>query len=105
MGGNILFLGVDTFLYLIIIVICEYFENNRWENKIDEKLVTNLDELSISERAHENTQISVKNISKVFKTKRKKVLAVENYSFAVEPYECFGMLGTNGAGKAPFLKF
>jgi len=48
--------------------------------------------------------ILVEKISKTFRTKKKKVKAVDNISFEVKPGEIFGLLGPNGAGKTTTLR-
>lgn len=44
--------------------------------------------------------IVVKNLSKSFKN----IHAVKNISFQVEKGSCFGLLGSNGAGKSTTIK-
>ena len=46
----------------------------------------------------------VKNLSKVYSSRRGKSLAVRDLSFGVKSKECFGLLGLNGAGKTTTLK-
>ncbi len=46
----------------------------------------------------------LKNLSKVYKSRRVKSLAVNNLSVGIKPKECFGLLGLNGAGKTTTLK-
>ena len=53
----------------------------------------------------------VKNIRKEFGypcscccKRNKKIVAIKNLNFCVEPGECFGLLGLNGAGKTTTFK-
>lgn len=48
--------------------------------------------------------LSVKNLTKEFKTKKKAVLAVNNISFEINEGEVFGLIGTNGAGKTTTMR-
>lgn len=50
--------------------------------------------------------INVENFAKVFHLglRRKRVEAVKNITFSVEPKEIFGFLGPNGAGKTTTIK-
>ena len=54
--------------------------------------------------------LRLKNIRKEFKKrctccrKQKKIIAIKNLNFCVEPGECFGLLGLNGAGKTTTFK-
>lgn len=46
------------------------------------------------------TIIEVKELTKVFKTRRTALIAVDHISFEIYKGEIFGMIGPNGAGKS-----
>ncbi|PWB54723.1 MAG: multidrug ABC transporter ATP-binding protein [Candidatus Methanoperedenaceae archaeon] len=46
------------------------------------------------------TIIEVKGLTKVFKTRRTELIAVDHISFEIYKGEIFGMIGPNGAGKS-----
>ncbi len=48
--------------------------------------------------------VSVRNVSKTFTSRRKRVRALDKVSFHAEPGEIFGLLGPNGAGKTTALR-
>ena len=48
--------------------------------------------------------VSVRDISKTFTSRKKKVKALEKVSFEARPGEIFGLLGPNGAGKTTALR-
>jgi ABC-type multidrug transport system ATPase subunit len=63
------------------------------KNRIDE-----LDKHEMAER------IVARNLSKKFLKDKKWFSAVNHLSFGVQPNECFGLLGLNGAGKTSTLQ-
>jgi len=50
------------------------------------------------------TAISVQGLTKVFRTRKGEVRAVDGVSFTVKEGEIFGLLGPNGAGKTTTLR-
>jgi len=50
------------------------------------------------------TMIEARGLTKFFRTRREKVLAVDRLSFSCQKGEIFGLLGPNGAGKTTTLR-
>lgn len=48
--------------------------------------------------------VIVKNISKSYKTKKEKVIALDDISFEVQEGELFGIIGPDGAGKTSLFR-
>ncbi|MCD6277480.1 ABC transporter ATP-binding protein [candidate division WOR-3 bacterium] len=51
-----------------------------------------------------NRLLSIKNITKVYRTKNQEIVANRNITFDVRKGEIFGILGPNGAGKTTLIK-
>ena len=51
------------------------------------------------ENIMKNTLLEIKNISKIYKSKKEKIEALINVSLEIKEKEIFGLLGVNGAGK------
>ncbi len=49
-------------------------------------------------------KISVNNVTKIFKSKNKDVIALDNISFEVDSGEAFGIVGPSGAGKTTIMR-
>jgi hypothetical protein len=48
--------------------------------------------------------IRLTNLTKVYKKKRRRHVAVNNISLGINKGECFGLIGVNGAGKTTTFK-
>lgn len=48
--------------------------------------------------------ISIRNLTKRYKSKRQEVLAVDNVSLDIQKGEIFGVIGYSGAGKSTFIR-
>ena len=44
--------------------------------------------------------IEIKDVSKVYRTKRKEVVGVDHVNLTIEDGEIFGIVGYSGAGKS-----
>ena len=131
-GMDLLFMGIETLLYGLLIVVFEKRasgaicnSDNEEEELIREdreddaksvndsqvlKEVARVNEVSKNE-GDEDTKFSIKvrNLSKKYSKgmctgNSKSVKAVKNISFCIEYGECFGLLGINGAGKTTTFK-
>jgi len=109
-GGDILFLGMSSVIFLILLFVVEYLKNSRigflepkvaWQPSETDGDVE--DEAERIAASNEEFAIKVQQIRKVYRGKKPKV-AVDRVSFGVLPGECFALLGVNGAGKTTTFK-
>ena len=57
------------------------------------------EKIAVLRREFDTDPVVVKNLQKVYRSRMRKFVAVNNLSFHVPKGECFGLLGVNGAGK------
>ena len=124
----IVYLEAEIIVYTFILFIIELASykyiirnNSKIEQNVSDNLVleeiekANAEDISISEGNSDNKiskySLRLKNIRKEFgyccsccKKNNKKIVAIKNLNFCVEPGECFGLLGLNGAGKTTTFK-
>ena len=51
----------------------------------------------------EKTILKIKNLKKIYHTKKKEILAVENFSFELKEGEFVSIVGPSGCGKSTIL--
>ena len=124
----ILYLEAEIIIYTIILFLIELFSykyiirnNSKILQDVKDNLVleeiekANAEDISITEedngRKISKYSLRLKNIRKEFGypcscccKRNKKIVAIKNLNFCVEPGECFGLLGLNGAGKTTTFK-
>ena len=123
----IIYLILEIIIYTILLFVIESKYYNYTKPK-DERIPTDIkDEFVLEEIERANNSeiqiyneknalnnnseytVRLKNIRKEFIKsgccqKQEKIVAIKNLNFCVEPGECFGLLGLNGAGKTSTFK-
>jgi ATP-binding cassette, subfamily A (ABC1), member 3 len=111
-GMNLTFLAWETVVYLLAVILYEYFSEmpslqTRMstsalppddESTKDEDVIA--EEVKVASGAADDCSILVKGIKKVYPGGK---YAVRGLSLAIPTGECFGLLGINGAGKSTAL--
>ena len=125
-GCDSLFMGIETLVYLGIMIIIEKVSYT-FKAPPNDKITSDCNDSAVLkeiDRANAEDQITVvdengkggkevysvriKNMSKTYSKPgccvNEKVVGVKNLSFCIEYGECFGLLGINGAGKTTTFK-
>jgi ATP-binding cassette subfamily A (ABC1) protein 3 len=120
-GLDILYMGVEFFVYILILIILEYFYSRvqfgNKENSPDYTAIKDNDVKKEIEKSNYNDNsihgsskysIRVQNLEKNYTTgtccNATNFKAVNKLSFCLEYGECFALLGVNGAGKTTTFK-
>jgi ATP-binding cassette subfamily A (ABC1) protein 3 len=118
-GLDVLYMGVEFFVYIFILMLCEYFTNKvqlgnkdnipDYDQIKDAEVRKEIERSNISDNKVDglNYSIRVKNLEKNYNIGRlcpKQFKAVDKLSFCLEYGECFALLGVNGAGKTTTFK-
>ncbi|XP_027045418.1 ATP-binding cassette sub-family A member 1-like isoform X2 [Pocillopora damicornis] len=110
-GRNIMMLIIQGFVFFFFTVLIEYrFFLPKRRVDVTLKPLENEDEDVEKERERiergEGTDdiLRLKNLTKVYKTRRMRNVAVNRLCVGVPKGECFGLLGVNGAGKTSTFK-
>ena len=112
-GLPIIFMGFETFVYLLLVIIYDYITANSpietmciSKNSLppipevrDEDVIAE-EQRVLSGAADGNSTILVKDIKKMYAGGK---YAVKGVSLGIPNGECFGLLGINGAGKTTTL--
>jgi len=112
-GGDILMMGLTTVLYLVLILLMEYYSLSPWLRGLCKRRTTNSEEedndtdddvereAAEALRANpEDAQLVIQQLRQIYRNLfATPVVAVKNVSFKVGFKETFALLGVNGAGK------
>ncbi|KAJ8033307.1 ATP-binding cassette sub-family A member 1 [Holothuria leucospilota] len=110
---NIIAMVIHTVVAMAVILLLEYRKKKRMNcnpsaasrspyEQEDEDVEEERDRVSSGGAVGD--VISLKDITKVYSVRRRKITAVDHISFGVPKGECFGLLGVNGAGKTTLFK-
>ena len=121
----IIYLAIEIVVYTFLLFIAEKLSyvykkppDNYIESNIEDSLVlkeiekANLVQIDVTNEngISNKTEYSLrlKNIQKIYKKGyfcwKSNIVGIKNLNFCVEPNECFGLLGLNGAGKTTAFK-
>lgn len=108
-GESLVYLGVETFVYLLLAIVLDYLTNDIKVKKyfsrkdIPVNRSTEVDDDVEKEEQRvmsgvdkKNDIIQLKQLRKVYNGEK---VAVDRITFGLQQGQCFGLLGINGAGK------
>lgn len=112
-GGNLVFLAIETVFYFAIAVLIEYLLTFpsllAWLQRVDdpgsdlsndnEDVDVATERTRVSNGSADNDVVCLKSLRKVYPSPIGPKVAVKSLSFGIPKGECFGFLGINGAGK------
>ncbi|XP_048589175.1 phospholipid-transporting ATPase ABCA1-like isoform X2 [Nematostella vectensis] len=111
-GRNIFAMIIEGFVFFTLTVLIEYrFFIKLRPVKVVLKPVEEEDDDVQRERqrvnsglGHATDALRLMNLTKVYRSRRKRIVAVDRLCVGVPKGECFGLLGVNGAGKTTTFK-
>ncbi|XP_074649468.1 uncharacterized protein LOC141904723 isoform X2 [Tubulanus polymorphus] len=105
MGWHCVALAVEGFVFFVINLLCEcdylccHAMPKKLPNSDLEDDDVSLERQRVVGKESNNDVISIHELSKIYRSGRQRVLAVDQLTVGIPEKECFGLLGVNGAGK------
>ncbi|XP_064594630.1 uncharacterized protein LOC135461452 [Liolophura sinensis] len=102
-------MAIQAVVFFIITLMTEIrtrplFRNKRQKVNMLEEYDVKAERERVGKSRPSDHAVMASNLSKLYLRGLKKIIAVDNVSFAVQSGECFGLLGVNGAGKTTVFK-
>lgn len=106
-GRNLVFLAIEAVVFLAMTYVIELIKSSRTARKEQTRpspiALAGEDSDVIAERKRVENEtddlLRVRNLTKIYKSRGKLKVAVNQLTFGVPHGQCFGLLGVNGAGK------
>ncbi|EDV22374.1 uncharacterized protein TRIADDRAFT_10137, partial [Trichoplax adhaerens] len=110
-GRNLFAMAIEGVAFFILVLLMEYrffikqrklTPPNRFDEVEDEDVAEERRRV-LSAEANDGI-LRLENLTKVYRTRRKKLIAVDRLCVSIPQGQCFGLLGINGAGKTTTFK-
>ncbi|XP_065674630.1 ATP-binding cassette sub-family A member 2 isoform X2 [Hydra vulgaris] len=114
-GRNLIAMAITGVIFFLFTLLCQFnfflkpwtynVKNHSLQIDVDDDVMKEEERITRENSLGKKFTLRTLHLSKIYKGRKNlKTLAVNQISFGVEPGECFGLLGLNGAGKSSMFK-